>query len=176
MPCPEPATSQPRGTASRTCGFLRHYWVPGGEMEPREPCLTMSWSPRTRLCALRKAASRRPCAKLRGIPLEAAARPTPRPSAPAPPEELITLNPVSYHFSASHSRLGALPRPLPLSLLLLSLPLFPSFLPPFTKHKLFLRLELFISTPLTLTHSLAHRGHSAASTGHPTAQRCRVHG
>lgn len=96
------------------------------------------------------------------------ARHTPRLPALAAPKELLTLNPASSHFSVSHSKLGAFPGPLPLSLFF---PPFPT--PPFTSHKLFLRLELFIPTSLTLTHSLARGDTSAASAGHRTAQRCQ---
>lgn len=59
----------------------------------------------------------------RGTPLEAG-KPVARPDCL--PQELIALNPASYHLSVSHSRLRALPGPLSL---ILFLPVFLSFLP-----------------------------------------------
>ena len=82
----------------------------------------------------------------------------------APSLENSSLTPASYHLSVSHLRLGALPGQRPLIIPASpSLPssLFLFFLPPFNKHKLPLKLELFVSEPLTLAHSWARRGHMA---------------
>lgn len=97
-------------------------------MEPQdlEPCSAMGWSHRTRVCPPPPPMGQHPgipVPSFRGTPLEAG-KPVARPDCL--PQELIALNPASYHLSVSHSRLRALPGPLSL---ILFLPVFLSFLP-----------------------------------------------
>lgn len=96
-------------------------------MEPQdlEPCSAMGWSHRTSLSPAPPMGQHPgiPVPSFRGTPLEAG-KPVARPDCL--PQELVALNPASYHLSVSHSRLRALPGPLSL---ILFLPVFLSFLP-----------------------------------------------